>query len=140
MRTELAGTGFLVGCLLAAVWRLRASSGAERGAEPWPVAREELFGAARAWAREDAGEDAEISVAACAEIAERLNRVPGAHFAYFCENGRMTAIVVARYMALRMGRMPTRAELMGELELLELEFIEEDVVAQVEAGLRVGVA
>lgn len=99
---------------------------------PWPAAQEGVFGVIRAWAHEERDCDPEASVEEIANIMTELNKTEGAPFVFVCELGRMTAMLIARYMTALNEEVPTRAQIMAELDVLEMEYIEETVMAEEE--------
>lgn len=105
-----------------------AGSEPQEPVDPWPAAEQEIFTAARAWAKNAAAEDA---VTECQELALRLNDVEGSHFLYLCEQGREMAMVIARYLSLlRDDEEITRKEILEEIDVLEMAYIEESVLAE----------
>ena len=97
--------------------------------DPWPPAQEGLFNIVRAWARE---EDPEKVAQECLDIMKNLNTVEGAPFIFVCELARMFAEVVAKYMSALNEELPTREQLLAELDTLEMEYIEDNVLAEFE--------
>lgn len=95
--------------------------------DPWPPAQEALFNIIRAWVKE---EDADKVAQECLTIMQDVNKTEGAPFIFVCEMARVLATFIARYMAALNEQIPTREEIMAELDILELEYIEESVIAE----------
>lgn len=98
-------------------------------ADPWAPAQEALFNMIRAWVKE---EDQEIVARECLRIMEEVNETEGAPFIFVAEMARVLAMFVARYMAALNEKMPSREEIMAEIDILELEYVEEFVLAEME--------
>jgi hypothetical protein len=103
-------------------------------ADPWAPAQEALFNMVRAWATEEHEDDQEAVARECLRIMEEVNETEGAPFIFICEMARILAIFIARYMAALNEKIPSREELMTEIDILELEYIEEFVLAEDEDG------
>lgn len=99
--------------------------------DPWPPAQEALFNMIRAWVKE---EDQEKVAEECLQIMEEVNKTEGAPFIFVAEMARVLAMFVARSMAALNEKMPSREEIMQEIDILELEYIEEFVLAESEDG------
>lgn len=97
--------------------------------DPWPAAQQEIFTAARAWASTQNPQEA---VSACSAACERLSEVPGSSFVNFCESGREFANVIGWYLSQIKGDEISRSEILAELDRLELGYIEEAVVSDME--------
>jgi hypothetical protein len=102
--------------------------------DPWAPAQEALFNMVRSWASEDNADDQEAVARQCLAIMEEVNETEGAPFIFVCEMARILAIFIARYMAALNEKIPSRDELMTEIDILELEYIEEFVLAEDEDG------
>jgi hypothetical protein len=98
--------------------------------DPWAPAQEALFNMVRAWANEENADDQEAVARQCLQIMEEVNETEGAPFIFVCEMARILAIFIARYMAALNEKIPSRDELMVEIDILELEYIEEFVLAE----------
>lgn len=99
--------------------------------DPWPPAQEALFNIVRAWVKEENADDQQKSAEECLGIMKEVNQTEGAPFIFVCELARVLAECISRYMAIgNDGELPTRAEVMEELDILELEYIEESVLAE----------
>lgn len=98
--------------------------------DPWAPAQEALFNMVRAWASEENEDDQEAVARRCLEIMEEVNETEGAPFIFVAEMARVLAIFIARYMAALNEKIPSREELMTEIDILELEYIEEFVLAE----------
>jgi hypothetical protein len=98
--------------------------------DPWAPAQEALFNMVRAWAAEEHADDQEAVARECLAIMEEVNETEGAPFIFVCEMARILAIFIARYMAALNEKIPSREELMTEIDILELEYIEEFVLAE----------
>lgn len=99
--------------------------------DPWAPAQEALFNMVRAWVKE---EDQAIVAQECLHIMEEVNETEGAPFIFVAEMARVLAIFIARYMAALNEKIPEREEIMQEIDILELEYIEEFVLAEDEDG------
>lgn len=97
--------------------------------DPWPAAQAEIFSAARAWAGNQTPTEA---VSACSSACERLASTPGASFVNFCEGGRVTANLIGWYLSQFKGDTVSRSDILAELDRLELDYIEEAVVSDME--------
>lgn len=96
-------------------------------ADPWAPAQEALFNIIRAWVKE---EDADKVAQECLTIMQDVNKTEGAPFIFVCEMARVLATFIARYLTVINEEIPTREEIMAELDILELEYIEESVMAE----------
>lgn len=99
--------------------------------DPWAPAQEALFNMVRAWVKD---EDQEIVARECLRIMEEVNETEGAPFIFVAELARILAIFIARYMAALNEKIPEREEIMAEIDILELEYIEEFVLAEDDNG------
>ena len=63
---------------------------------------------------------------------QEVNETPGAPFIFVAELARVLAETVAKYMAALNEELPSREEIIAELDILELEYIEESVLAESE--------
>lgn len=97
--------------------------------DPWPPAQEALFNVVRIWVRE---EDTQVAAEKCLEVMKEINLTPGAPFIFVAELARVLAETVARYMAAINEVMPTRDDVLAELDILECEYIEESVLAEMD--------
>lgn len=100
--------------------------------DPWPAAQEALFDIIRAWVKEEFASDPQLVANECLRIMKDVNQTEGAPFIFVCEMARILATFVARYMAALNEEIPTREEIMHEIDILELEYIEESVMAEEE--------
>ena len=95
--------------------------------DPWPRAQEALFDVVRAWVREEDPQDAaEQSM----DILKEINDTPGVPFVFVCEMARVLAETVAKYMTALNEDLPTRNELLREIDILEMEYLEELVLSE----------
>lgn len=100
--------------------------------ETWDSAQKALFDIVRAWVKTE-NEDSYDAVAhECLHIMEEVNETTGAPFIFVCELARMLAVFIARYMAALNEEIPTREEIMRELDVLEMDYVEEFVMAEME--------
>lgn len=97
--------------------------------DPWPIAQEALFNVARAWVKH---EDAQGAADECLEIMKEVNETTGAPFIFVAELARVLTETIAKYMAALNEVMPSREDVLAELDILEMEYIEESVLAEVE--------
>lgn len=97
--------------------------------DPWPPAQEALFNVVRVWVRE---EDTQKAAEECLKIMKEVNETPGAPFIFVAELARMLAETVARHLADLNEELPSREEIMAELDILEMEYIEESVLAEID--------
>jgi hypothetical protein len=95
--------------------------------DPWAPAQEALFNIVRAWVK---GEDPDKIAQECLAIMKEVNETEGAPFIFVCEMARVLATFIARYMAALNEEVPSREEIMAELDILEMEYIEEAVMAE----------
>ena len=100
--------------------------------DPWAPAQEALFNVVRAWVKEENADDQQKSAEECLQIMQEVNETPGAPFIFVAELARVLAETVAKYMAALNEAMPSREEVMAELDVLECEYIEESVLAEFE--------
>lgn len=100
--------------------------------DPWPAAQEALFDIIRAWVKEDLAGDPDQVAKECLKIMKDVNKTEGAPFIFVCEMARILATFIARYMAALNEEIPTREEIMHEIDILEMEYIEESVMAEAE--------
>lgn len=101
--------------------------------DPWTPAQEALFDIVRAWVSEEYASDPQLVAQECLKIMKGVNETEGAPFIFVCEMARMLATFIARYMAALNEAIPTRAEIMREIDVLELDYIEESVLAEQES-------
>jgi len=104
--------------------------------DPWPAAQEALFAIIRAWVREFPDVDQETVAQECLEIMEKVNEVPGAPFIFVCELARMIVNVLVKYLCVCTDKFPDAGEMLAEIQDLELEWIEEFVVAETNDNVR----
>lgn len=97
--------------------------------DPWPPAQEALFNVVRVWVT---NEDTQVAAEECFKIMREVNETPGAPFIFVAELARVLAETVARHLADLNGVFPSREEVMAELEIIEMEYIEESVLAEIE--------
>lgn len=97
--------------------------------DPWPPAQEALFNVVRAWVKH---EDTQEAADACLQIMKEVNETPGAPFIFVAELARVLAETVAKYMAALNEDLPTRDDVLAELDILECEYIEESVLAEMD--------
>lgn len=100
--------------------------------DPWLLAREALFNVVRAWVKEENATDQQKTAQECLEIMKHINQTEGASFIFVCEMARVLAESIARHLADLNGELPSREEVMDEIDVLEMEYIEETVLAEVE--------
>jgi hypothetical protein len=101
-------------------------------ADPWSPAQEALFNMVRAWVTTEHKGDHEAIARECLRIMQEVNETEGAPFIFVCEMARMLAVFIMRYMAALNEKIPEREEIMQEIDVLELEYIEEYVLAEEE--------
>lgn len=104
----------------------------EEKPNPWPPAQEALFNVVRAWVKEENADNQQKSAEECLKIMKEVNETEGAPFIFVCELARVLAECIGRYMAALNEELPARAEVMHEIDILELEYIEDSVLAEVE--------
>lgn len=97
--------------------------------DPWPVAQEALFNIVRAWVKEENADDQQKSAEECLEIMREVNETEGAPFIFVAELARVLAETVARHLADLNGEIPSREQVMEEIDTMEMEWIEELVLA-----------
>jgi hypothetical protein len=100
--------------------------------DPWPPAQEALFNVVRAWVREENADDQQKSAEECLAIMQEVNQTEGAPFIFVAELARVLAETIARHLADLSGELPSREQVMEEIDVLELEYIEESVLAESE--------
>jgi hypothetical protein len=100
--------------------------------DPWPPAQEALFNIVRAWVNEFPDVDQEKVASECLEIMENVNETRGAPFIFVCELARVLATVLAKYLCACNDTFPTAEQMLAEIDVLEMEYIEEFVVAETE--------
>jgi hypothetical protein len=86
----------------------------------------------RAWVTEEHKDDHEAIARECLRIMEEVNETEGAPFIFVCELARMLAVFIMRYMAALNEKIPEREEIMQEIDVLEWEYIEEYVLAEMD--------
>lgn len=99
--------------------------------DPWPVAQEAVFNMVRAWV-DPQYKDAMVIAERCLEIMQDVNKTEGAPYIFVCELARVLAVLIARDLEHADGSLPSREEVMEEISLLELDYIEESVLADLE--------
>lgn len=97
--------------------------------DPWPSAQEALFNIVRAWVREENEGDQQKAAEECLEIMREVNLTEGAPFIFVAELARVLAETIARHLADLNGELPSRADVMEEIDTMEMEYIEELVLA-----------
>jgi hypothetical protein len=102
--------------------------------DPQTAAQDALFSIIRVWAADFPEVDQEKITGRCLEIMSRANEVPGASFVFVCELARMVVGVITRYLCVCYDRFPDAGEVLAEIESLELDYIEELVVAEGVSG------
>lgn len=100
--------------------------------DPWAPAQEALWDIVRAWVDEKYADDPQQIAERCLQIMKDVNDTEGAPFIFVCELARMMAVMVAKYLAIGEDELPSREEVMEEIDTLELEYIEEAVLAEEE--------
>jgi len=100
--------------------------------DPWPPAQEALFNVVRAWVKEENAGDQQKTAEECLKIMREVNQTEGAPFIFVCELARVLAENIARHLADLHGELPSREEVMNEIDVLEMEYIEESVLAEAE--------
>jgi hypothetical protein len=100
--------------------------------DPWPPAQEALFNVVRAWVKEENAQDQQKTAEECLKIMREVNETEGAPFIFVCEMARILAERIARHLADLSGELPSREEVMHEIDVLEWEYIEESVLAEEE--------
>lgn len=100
--------------------------------DPWTPAQEALWDIVRAWVDEKYADDPQQIAERCLQIMKDVNETEGAPFIFVCELARMLAVMVAKYLAVGEDELPSREEVMEEIDTLELEYIEEAVLAEEE--------
>lgn len=100
--------------------------------DPWSPAQEALFNIVRAWVNEFPDVDQEKVAAECLEIMESVNKTKGAPFIFVCELARVLATVLAKYLCVANEAFPNAEQMLAEIDVLEMEYIEEFVVAETE--------
>lgn len=98
--------------------------------DPWPVAQEALFSIIRVWTADFPDVDQEKITRQCLDIMDKANGTPGAAFIFVCELARMVVGVLARYLCVCNDEFPGVETMLAELEMLELDWVEEFVVAE----------
>jgi hypothetical protein len=64
----------------------------------------------------------------------QVNETEGAPFIFVAELGRVLAETIARHLADLNGALPSRSEVMEEIDVMECEYIEELVLSEMEQG------
>lgn len=105
----------------------------EKKKDPWPPAQEALFNIVRAWVKEENAEDQQRSAEECLAIMREVNETEGAPFIFIAELARVLAETIARHLADLNGEFPSRAEVMQEIDTMEMEYREECVLAEWDA-------
>jgi hypothetical protein len=100
--------------------------------DPWPVAQEALFEIMRVWTTGFPEVDQQKIAGECFRIMSGVNETPGAPFVFVCELARMIVNVLAKYLCVCLDKFPDVGEMLAEIQDLELEYIEEFVVAEAE--------
>lgn len=103
----------------------------EEKTDPWPVAQEAVFNMIRAWVDPQYG-DARGIAQRCLDIVLEVNETEGAPFIFVCETARVFALYIARYITEDEEALPSREQILAEIDLLEWEYIEEAVLAESE--------
>jgi hypothetical protein len=98
--------------------------------DPWPPAQKALFNIVRAWVKEENEGDQEKSAEECLAVMREVNLTEGAPFIFVAELARVLAETIARHLADLNGALPSRAEVMEEIDTMEMEYIEELVLAE----------
>ena len=95
------------------------------------VAREGMFNIMRAWVSRELNEEDDFEKVAyeCLHIMQEVNKTPGASFIFVAELARVCVEIIAKYMSGLNEEVPDREDLLKEIDLLELEYIEESVLA-----------
>jgi hypothetical protein len=101
--------------------------------DPWAPAQEALFNVVRAWVKEENEGDPQKTAQECLAIMREVNQTEGAPFIFVAELARVLAECVARYMTALNDELPTREEVMREIDVIEMEYIEENVLAEDES-------
>jgi hypothetical protein len=101
--------------------------------DPWEPAQEALFNIIRVWVQEFPEADQEKIASECLEIMEKVNQTRGAPFIFVCELARMLATVLAKYLCVCNDEFPDAEQMLAEIDILEMEYIEEFVVAESES-------
>ena|SRR5277367_4044625 len=107
----------------------------EEREDPWPSAQEALFNIVRAWVDEFPEVDQEKVAEQCLQMMEEVNKTKGAPFIFVCELARMLATVLAKYLCVCNDVFPDAEQMLQEIDILELEYIEEFVVAEESDGV-----
>jgi hypothetical protein len=102
----------------------------EAETDPQAVAREALFSIIRVWVSDFPDVDQEKVTEECLAIMTRTNQTPGAPFVFVCELARMVVNVLTKYLCACTDKFPDVEEMLAEIQDLELEYIEEFVVAE----------
>lgn len=102
--------------------------------DPWAPAQEALFNVVRAWVKEENEGDQQKSAEECLKIMQDVNKTEGAPFIFVAELARVFAEHIARGLADLNGELPTRNEVMHEIDMLEFDYREESVLAEWEDG------
>jgi hypothetical protein len=103
---------------------------AENKTDPWPPAQKALFDIIRVWVAGFPEPDQEKAAAGCLEIMEKVNEVKGAPFVFVCELARMVVDVLARYLCACADEFPTAEEMLTEIGMLQLDYLEEFTEAE----------
>ena len=98
--------------------------------DPWLVAQEALFEIIRVWTSGFPEVDQRKISGECFRIMSGVNDTPGAPFVFVCELARMVVNVLAKYLCVCLDKFPGVEEMLAEIQDLELEYIEEFVVAE----------
>lgn len=101
--------------------------------DPWGPAQEALFNVVRAWVKVENEGDTQKTAEECLAIMREVNETEGAPFIFVCELARVLAETIARHLADLNGELPSREQVMEEIDVLELEYIEESVLAEDES-------
>lgn len=100
--------------------------------DPWPPAQEALFNIVRVWVKEENAKNPRKIAEECLKIMKDVNATEGAPFIFVCELARVLAQCIAKYMSALNEEIPSRSEVMDEVDILELEYIEEAVLFESE--------
>jgi hypothetical protein len=79
-------------------------------------------------------DDTQQAAEKCLGVMKEVNETPGAPFIFVAELARVLAETIARHLADLHGELPSREQVMEEIDVLECEYIEESVLAEFEAA------
>jgi hypothetical protein len=114
-------------------WKAGGGIRDEEKKDPWGPAQEALFNVVRAWVKEENEGDPQKTAEECLKIMKEVNQTEGAPFIFVCELARVLAECIARHLADLHGELPSREEVMHEIDIMELEYIEESVISEQES-------